>query len=281
MTGLDEVRVSTVVELFGEILRLDKSPHHNHYRSDWLYRGMTDESWPIASSLCRIGEHHASVEGALLRNFRRYAATESGIDGRSLWNDLAVAQHYGLPTRLVDWTNSPLVALHFALGTEPDPSVDAVIWLTSIRSINLLPESLKQALGNQGAYVFATELLETAVPSLDDLDQMRCEDDFILLIEPPALDQRITNQYAMLTALPDPTESVDEFLRRHPEFGSRIVIPGELKWEARDKLDQFNVTERMLFPGLDGLSNWLRRYYGPGPGSGSADRLPSTSMWED
>jgi hypothetical protein len=57
--------------------------------------------------------------------------------------------------------------------------------------------------------------------------------------------------------------SLDELLQQHPELVRRIVIPAELKWEIRDKLDQSNITERVLFPGLDGLSRWVARYYAP------------------
>jgi hypothetical protein len=57
--------------------------------------------------------------------------------------------------------------------------------------------------------------------------------------------------------------SLDSWLREHPGLLRKVVVPAELKWEVRDKLDQANITERVLFPGLDGLSRWLARNYAP------------------
>src|SRR5436190_2882258 len=105
------------------------------------------------------------------------------------------------------------------------------------------------------------------IKSLKDLDAFGTKHgSFALFFEPPSLDARIVNQGAIMSVMPGPGLVLTDFLSDHPELCRRILIPADLKWEVRDKLDQDNVTERMLFPGLDGLSQWLRRYYGPGPG---------------
>ena len=64
-----------------------------------------------------------------------------------------------------------------------------------------------------------------------------------------------------------PYERLDHWLEGaaadSPKLTKKVIIPKELKWEVRDKLDSSNLTERVLFPGLDGLSTWLRRWYSP------------------
>jgi hypothetical protein len=59
----------------------------------------------------------------------------------------------------------------------------------------------------------------------------------------------------------DPEILMNDWLNDHEELYFRLIIPAELKWEVRDKLDQSNITERMIYPGLDGLSRWLSRWY--------------------
>ena len=71
------------------------------------------------------------------------------------------------------------------------------------------------------------------------------------------------NQFALFSLLSRATARLDEWLRANPGLARRIVIPAELKWEGRDKLDQANVTERDPFRGPDGLRRWLRRHYTP------------------
>jgi hypothetical protein len=82
-------------------------------------------------------------------------------------------------------------------------------------------------------------------------------------MEQPSIDDRIVNQFAVFSVLSNPSLSMDEWLSLHPNLLRKVVVPSSLKWEVRDRLDQANITERVLFPGLDGLSRRLKRYYSP------------------
>ena len=97
---------------------------------------------------------------------------------------------------------------------------------------------------------------------------------FVVFVEPPAVDRRILNQLALFSLMSSPTARLDSWLEQHPKLFRKVRIPAAMKWEIRDKLDQANINERVLFPGLDGLSRWLERYYTPAPNLLQASREP-------
>jgi len=264
---MTDIKVDSWAELQEVLYDLSNNEdNHNRYRSNCVYRGVADSSWELETSLYRMGGAYENVEGPLLRSFKKYAEPGS-IPGDSLWSRLSVAQHHGLPTRVLDWTVSPKVAIHFATAEEKHYDKDAAIWRINIsKARELLPEKLRKVLHKEYAYLFSVEMLEENLPTLEDLDTLRPDNPFILFFEPPSLDARIINQWAILSIMPGATAVLSKFLENHDTLYDRIIIPKELKWEVRDKLDQDNVTERILFPGLDGLSSWLKRHYGPGPG---------------
>ena len=75
------------------------------------------------------------------------------------------------------------------------------------------------------------------------------------------MDQRIINQYSYFSIVPHEIEDVENFLNEATEHTIKYVIGKEVRWELRDLLDQFNISERVIYPGLDGLSTWIARHY--------------------
>ena len=227
---------------------------------------MPNAATDLRTSLLRLAGKHevAKLEGHLLRNFRKYAHADSAA-GDSVWNWLALAAHHSLPTRLLDWTYSPFVALHFATADVSQYEHDAVIWCVNHGETNRkLPKELRKELDNEGSSVFTVEILNHVARSLQELQRLS-SDPFVVFLEPPSLDDRIVNQFALFSLMSTPTEAIDTWFADHSEVSRRIIIPAGMKWEVRDKLDQAGITERMLFPGLDGLTAWLTRYYMPHP----------------
>lgn len=250
------------------------------YRSPHVFRGLSDESYRLETSLMRLGGPYCQLEKHLLRNFRKYAQSVAGEVG-SFWHLLAIAQHYGLPTRLLDWTYSPYIALHFATASLEKLHVDGVIWVVNFeKTHDRLPKALRDLLRSEGAQAFTVPLLTSLkrrdagatpedtsfkefVESLTEFDALGADQEFLLFFEPPSVNDRIVNQFALFSVMPNPRRYVDDWLAHNPSLFRRIIIPADLKWECRDKLDQCNITERVLFPGLDGLCSWLKRHYSP------------------
>jgi hypothetical protein len=258
---VDEIRAESWTHLH-ELLFAD-SWHERlgRHRSDYVFRGEAGRGGTLSTSLQRLGGDFHEVERHLLRSFRKYAERDA-VPEDSLWHWLALAKHHGLATRLLDWTYSPYVALHFATAHPADYVDDGVIWMVDfVKTNELLPRQVRRALEQEGMNAMSADVLQELAPTLPDFD--RLGEDFVVFFEPPALDERIVNQYALFSLMPSPQARMDEWLERNPDRARRIVLPAELKWEVRDKLDQANITERVLFPGLDGLATWLKRYFSP------------------
>jgi hypothetical protein len=262
MDGIREIRVSSWQELTELVYEGSWNPSLNRHRSTLAFRGMSDAGDDLRTGLVRLGEGPGRIEGHLLRNFTKYAQL-APVPGGTVWNWLAVAQHHGLPTRLLDWTHSPFVAMHFATDELARYDRDAVIWSIDYGQTNaLLPEVLQEQLAREGSFIFTADMLSRVAGTLAEFDELG-RGEFLLFFEPPSLDARIINQFALFSLLSSPRARLDEWVSRHPEVARRVIVPAELKWEIRDKLDQANINERVLFPGLEGLSRWLKRYYMP------------------
>ena len=218
------------------------------------------------------------MELPILRNFTKYAELESaGIPTTSIWKQMIVGQHHGLPTRLLDWTYSPLVALHFATSGEALSELerkDCVVWKIDINELNcLLPARYRNILlkKRNKAYLMTTDMLDELFAlemqeavSQYDLDMAN---NALVLLEPPSIDQRIINQYSYFSVIPANMEhkyddlGIEQFLENQTSQTVKYIIKADLKWRIRDMLDHMNMNERILFPGLDGLSKWLARHY--------------------
>jgi hypothetical protein len=162
-------------------------------------------------------------ERRVFRTFvRRATAFLDGWRPASEWDWLALAQHHGLPTRLLDWTHNPLVALYFAVAREQAHKEGAVVYVCRPgRSLN--PEA-------ESPFAITT----------------------VRKFSPPHMAPRIAMQSGIFTVHPEPE------LVYKPEHLVTLRIPGDARKVMRRALYDYGVTAATLYPGLDGLAEELK-----------------------
>lgn len=199
----------------------------------WIFRGQRDAYWTGTASIRRepyvqVVQHvgQREVEIRSLRRFKREA--QRFLDGMLPANDwewLAIAQHYGVPTRLLDWTRNPLVALFFS------------VW------------------GNRGDRDGVVIGFKTQRPPVDPEVVSPFDIDKIELYLPNHLAPRVAAQDALFTAEPDSDCESSPGLGRP----KGLYIAADSVLGVKGELYALGMSERTLFPGLQSLGHELAR----------------------
>ncbi len=160
-------KVSMAIESVIEFIQWYSKQDIDFYVGKNLFRGQLDSNWPLLPSIARYAklvptnywEFHSvrNLEGSLIELFEKFAIPYKDYRSVPYFEKLVDAQHYGLPTRLLDWTTNPLKALFFAVEDPDMDSVSGIVyflipegWLTNIKSLDensgakvYYPESFK------------------------------------------------------------------------------------------------------------------------------------------
>lgn len=203
-------------------------------KGNWIFRGITDSSYKLIPKIGRKEARKDPITGEprpysledeikMVDEFARQARPYFSQQPRNRLELLAVAQHHGLPTRLLDWTESLLVASYFA------------------------------------AEKAGTGLRESAIFAVRDLPVLKGDEDpftgvgEVSIYRPPHISPRIPAQRAVFTVHPNP--HLEPF---EPEQVEELLLAkGRQTFWLKEILDACAINRAALFPDLDGLANYM------------------------
>jgi hypothetical protein len=231
--------------------------------SSWAFRGVGNTEWALQSSLERLNTPlSVEAERYLLATFQRrahhYISDPPAKEDDLEW--LALLQHHGTPTRLLDWTKSPYVALFFALNERREAGGNSALWAIDLRWCK---EQARQLILPTGriAVVDPDESLgkpETfrAVFFTEPLLQ------FVAPLQPFRMNERLTIQQGLFLCPGNPRTSFESNLLAFPnneitDHVHKMVIPNHLREDILARLNRMNINRASLFPGIDGFAQSL------------------------
>jgi hypothetical protein len=204
-----------------------------------LFRGQKDSRWDLLPRIARINSlfinhNFERLEADLIDEFKRLARPYLSSDLlNSPWDLLALAQHHGLPTRLLDWSTNPLVALYFAFINQDKTVQNRMVWMLVIEKESIAHCQEHSPFNNPKTVVF----------------------------KPNHITQRLVSQNGWFT--------VHKFIKKDNRFIKlnvntaykkrlfKFTIQNSAREEILKRLDTLGINEFTLFPGLDGLCKYL------------------------
>ena len=216
------VMKTTRISSFTELLETTVSKRDGR---NLIYRGMASLDWHLLPSLGRTVPRRSNtkletLEKRMVKLFKESSLPYLEHRPRTELEWLAMAQHFGLPTRLMDWTYNPLVAIYFAV---------------------------EQLLG-EDAVVYALSGAKTIQnPKIDPYKQRSVQ-----RFRPPYISVRIQQQAGLFTLHPDPAAPFDH------DGLSRVIIPAALIPPIKRQLFAYGINQKMIYPGLEGVAKDIR-----------------------
>lgn len=217
------------------------------------FRGQSTHSWGLIPSLARDEGKHLAKEGAIYKRFIQNATQLMSQAPLDEWEWLFVMQHHRAPTRLLDWTEGPLVALYFATANPAKDNVDGALWC-------LDPIALNRQANVNFAYElelpsFRDKVLENYLPSrIDPKSPMQP----VAAIGPRAT-RRMAAQIGAFTVNHSVYKPMEQLYDGKHVW--KYPIPKEKKAEIRRELKYLGYSALTLFPDIDQVADLITREY--------------------
>jgi hypothetical protein len=246
-------RVRTVAEYASVLARIRR-----RRRILW-FRGQNNIRWKLVPSLARgRGRDWIAAEAMLVKRFRQNALPLLSPQVRSEWDWLLLMQHYGVPTRLLDWTENALAGLYFATvsarGRDDVSRTDGCVWVldpvalnreanlpttgNDIPTLDVDVASLRDYLPTAVAETVSTGSAEYVRPPLAVLAQR--------------MFARLVAQQGVFTLIHRDRTPIEGI--RGGRYAGQIVVPGRAKGRIARELAEMGVTRLSLFPELDSVA---------------------------
>ncbi|MDP2033404.1 MAG: FRG domain-containing protein [Polaromonas sp.] len=217
------------------------------------FRGQSDSRWGLVPSLARDAGKHLAKEGAIYKRFVQNATQLMTQAPTDEWDWLFVMQHHRAPTRLLDWSEGPLVALFFATFDSSKDRDDAAFWC-------LDPIALNTKANVSFAYElelpsFRDRALENYLPSrVDPKSPMNP----VAAIGPRPT-KRMAAQMGTFTVNHSVHEPIEALYDTKHVW--KYIIPKDKKARIRAELQHLGYSTLTLFPDIDEVAELIKKEY--------------------